>query len=363
MKILVLTNYDEGLYKFRKEVLEELCKKNKVIVSCPHGEYIDKIKKIGCKYIGQEFNRRGTNPIKDIEQFIGYVEIIKKVKPDVVLTYTIKPNVYGGLACQYTKTPYIANVTGLGTSIENGGIMQFLTTNLYKLGLRKANCVFFQNKNNRETFQKMNMVKGHTRLIPGSGVNLNFHSFEEYPSDENIIHFLFVGRIMKDKGINEIVEAIKTVHIEYPDISFDIVGGCDEDYEHYLEETEKTGFIHYRGRQDEMHDFYKNSHCVVLPSYHEGMANVLLEGASTGRPVIASDIPGCRETFIEGKTGFGCKPKSTESLVAAIRKFLALSNTEKQQMGIAGRNKVKSEFDRSIIIQAYLDEINKIGRN
>ena len=209
----------------------------------------------------------------------------------------------------------------------------------------------------------MNMVKGHTRLIPGSGVNLNFHSFEEYPSDENIIHFLFVGRIMKDKGINEIVEAIKTVHIEYPDISFDIVGGCDEDYEHYLEETEKTGFIHYRGRQDEMHDFYKNSHCVVLPSYHEGMANVLLEGASTGRPVIASDIPGCRETFIEGKTGFGCKPKSTESLVAAIRKFLALSNTEKQQMGIAGRNKVKSEFDRSIIIQAYLDEINKIGRN
>ena len=362
MKVLILANYDLGLYKFRKEVLEALCSRYKVFVSCPRGEYIEKIEAIGCKYIGQEFNRRGTNPLADFEQLIGYVELIKKVKPDVVLTYTIKPNVYGGLACQLTRTPYIANVTGLGTSIENGGIMQFLTTNLYKIGLRKADCVFFQNSSNRKLFIDNNIVKRHTRLIPGSGVNLVFHTFEEYPDETDGLRFLFVGRIMKDKGIGELLSAMKMLHNEHPNISLDIVGGYDEDYSSTLDKAVNEGYIRYHGRQEDVHSFYKNSHCVVLPSYHEGMANVLLEGASTGRPVIASNIPGCMETFDDGKTGFGCKVKSAESLADALKKFLELSHQEKASMGIAGREKVKKEFNRSIIVNAYLDEINKIVR-
>ena len=326
-KILILANNDVGLYKFRKELIEELLKNNKVFISLPYGEFVEPLRKMGCKYIRQEFNRRGTNPVRDFEQFIGYVELIKKVNPDVVLTYTIKPNVYGGLACQLTNTSYLSNVTGLGTSIENGGIMQFLTTNLYKIGLRKANCVFFQNKNNRNLFLNSGIVKNHTRLIPGSGVNLDFHSLEEYPCFDNEIRFLFVGRIMRDKGINEIIDAIIKIHQECPYVSLDIVGGCDEDYTEVLDKAEKTGYIHYLGRQDEMHEFYKNSHCVVLPSYHEGMANVLLEGASTGRPVIATNIPGCKETFDEGKTGFGCEAKSTESLADAMNEKILGSFT------------------------------------
>lgn len=362
MKVLILTNYDLGLYKFRKEVLEALCSRYKVIVSCPRGEYIEKIKAIGCSYIGQEFNRRGTNPLADFEQLIGYVELIKKVKPDVVLTYTIKPNVYGGLACQIIGTPYIANITGLGTSIENGGIMQLLTTNLYKFGLRKASCVFFQNSNNRKLFIDNKLVNKHTGLIPGSGVNLNFHTFEEYPDEESGLRFLFVGRIMKDKGIEELLSAIKTIHSENDSISLDIIGGYDEDYSSVLDQMVADGYVRYHGVQDDVHSFYKNAHCVVLPSYHEGMANVLLEGASTGRPVIATNIPGCKETFDEGKTGFGCEAKNADSLANAMRKFLALSHEEKAAMGIAGRNKVKKEFDRSIIVKAYMDEINRIER-
>lgn len=361
MKILILANYDEGLYKFRKELLEQLSKKSRTYVVCPNGNYIERIKEIGCRYIQQEFDRRGTNPLADLKLLYQYIRIINRVKPDVVLTYTIKPNVYGGIACQLTQTPYIANVTGLGTSIENGGLLQFITTNLYKIGLRKANCVFFQNKSNRSKFRQMGIVKKRSRLIPGSGVNLGYHTFEEYPSDPNI-RFLFVGRIMQDKGINEAIVATKSVHDKYPYISLDIVGGCDEDYTKVLDEAERTGYIHYHGRQDDMHKFYKDCHCVVLPSYHEGMANVLLEGASTGRPVIASDIPGCRETFDEGSTGFACEPKDVNSLVNAMERFLALSPDQKRQMGIKGREKVKNEFDRSIVIKAYIAEIKRILR-
>lgn len=331
-------------------------------VSCPGGEFTGQIKKLGCKFIPQEFNRRGTNPIADFKLLLDYIVLINTVKPDVVLTYTIKPNVYGGLACQLTRTPYIANVTGLGTSIENGGIMQLLTTTLYKVGLRKASCVFFQNSNNRKLFVDKKLVKRHNRLIPGSGVNLNTHTFEPYPTEENGLRFLFVGRIMKDKGIEELLAAMKIVHNEYPEASLDIVGGYDEDYSTALDKAAAEGYIRYHGRQDDMHRFYTDTHCVVLPSYHEGMANVLLEGASTGRPVIATDIPGCRETFNEGETGFGCKVKSAESLADAMKKFITLSHEEKAQMGLAGREKVKKEFDRSIIVRAYMNEINKIVR-
>lgn len=362
MKILILANNDIGLYKFRKELLESLCSKYKVYVSCPYGDFMEKIKSLGCKYICQEVDRRGTNPITDFKQLIGYIGLIHKIVPDIVLTYTIKPNVYGGIACQITHTPYIANVTGLGTSIENGGLMQIITTNLYKIGLRKANCVFFQNKNNGRLFLKQHIVKKHARLIPGSGVNTEEHKFEEYPSEQNGLRFLFVGRIMKDKGINELLSAMDSLHDDFTDISLDIVGEYDEDYSEIINNAVEKGYVRYHGRQEDVHPFYKNCHCVILPSYHEGMANVLLEAASTGRPLIASDIPGCKETFDEGKTGFGCEAKSINSLADAIKKFISLSHEEKTTMGKEGRKKIQSQFNRSIIINAYLNEIYKIVR-
>ena len=361
-RVLILCNDSNGLYLFRKELLSAATKRYRVYVSAPDDENKDSIVSLGCKYIRQEFNRRGTNPLADIEQMIGYVELIKKVRPDVVLSYTIKPNVYGGLACQLTRTPYIANVTGLGTAVENGGVMQLLTTNLYKAGLRKASCVFFQNSSNHKLFKHKKLVKGHTRVIPGSGVNTEFHNLENYPDETDGIRFLFVGRIMKDKGIEELLAAMKALHSDYPNISLDIVGGYDEDYSDTLDRAAAGGYVRYHGRQEEVHDFYKNCHCVVLPSYHEGMANVLLEGASTGRPVVATNIPGCKESFNEAKTGFGCKVKDAKSLENAMREFLSLSHEEKAQMGLAGREKVKKVFDRSIIVNAYLDEINRIVR-
>jgi glycosyltransferase involved in cell wall biosynthesis len=361
MRILVFANFGMGLYNFRKELLEELIKqRNEVYISLPNDEFVPKLEKIGCKFIDTHLERRGTNPLTDFKLLLKYVGLIKRLKPDVVLTYTIKPNVYGGIACSITKTPYITNVTGLGTSIENEGLIQKITLMLYKLGLRKSFCVFFQNQTNRTFFEDNRIVKSKTRLIPGSGVNLEQHKFEEYPMRDDKVRFLFIGRIMKAKGIEELFEAAKLVKEKNPHVQFDLIGGTEENYNEKLDELERLDLIKYHGQQDDVHSFIKNSHATILPSYHEGLANVLLESASSGRPVLASRIPGCIETYEDGLTGFGFEAMDIDSLVDAIIKFVKLPHDEKREMGMAGRRKMENEFDRSIVINAYLQEINTI---
>ena len=361
MKILILTNADIGLYKFRKELLEKLCEENKVCVVFPRGEFTEEIKAIGCKYIPFEFNRRGMNPVADLQQMGRYVRLLKKLKPDIVLTYTIKPNVYGGLACQLLKIPYIANVTGLGTSIQNGGLLSFLTISLYKIGLRKASCVFFQNVTNQKLFLDKRIVNGRSRVIPGSGVNLDNYIYQPYPDDTEGFHFLFVGRVMKDKGIEELLNASREIHQKRNDVITDIVGWSDEDYSEELKTAEEEGTIKFHGLQSDVKPFYASCHCAVLPSYHEGTANVMLEASSTGRPVITTRVPGCQETFDEGVTGFGCEVKNATSLKNAMEKMLDLPFSEREKKGRAARKKMEREYDRRLVIDAYLEEIKRIN--
>ena len=360
MKTLILTNNDVGLYKFRKELIIELLKLGQVIIALPYGEFVDKLEEIGCRFINTPMNRRGTNPINEFKLIRQYMSILDDVKPDVVLTYTIKPNAYGGWACQKKNVPYISNVTGLGTSIENGGLLSFITTALYRIGLMKAECVFFQNAENRELFCKKGIVSGRTRLLPGSGVDLATYSYQTYPTDEDGFRFLFVGRIMKDKGIEEFLAAIRDLHREQKKVTADIVGGSDEDYSPQLQLAESEGAIHYHGHQTDVYPFYCNCHCVVLPSYHEGMSNVLLEASATGRPIIATMVSGCKETFEEGVTGFGCEVRDYLSLLKAMHRILSLSNKEREQFGIAARKKMTNEYDRNLVIHAYIEEISKI---
>ncbi|MGG3564216.1 glycosyltransferase family 4 protein [Neobacillus rhizosphaerae] len=361
MKNLVLANFGMGLYNFRKEILKELINQNNdVYISLPNDEYVPKLERLGCKFVETHLERRGTNPIKDVRLLLHYIKLIKRINPDVVLTYTIKPNVYGGLACRITKTPYITNITGLGTSVENKGIIQKITLMLNKIGLKKAACLFFQNDTNLKFFLDQNIVKSKTRLIPGSGVNLDHHTFEEYPEDDGKHRFLFIGRMMKSKGIEELLQAAKIVIEKYPNTQFDLIGHCEEDYHQQLAELDQLGIIHYHGQQNNVHSFIKKSHATILPSYHEGTANVLLESASSGRPVLASRVPGCIETFDEDVSGYGFEVKSVESLVEAIIKFIKLPYEQKKAMGIAGRKKMEKEYDRKIVINAYMDEINNL---
>ena len=358
-KLLLLTNNCGGLYLFRRELLSKLSQLFSVIVCSPVDEHTENIESLGCLVVASPLDRRGINPIKDLKLLWGYVRLLHKERPDIALLYTVKPNVYGGLACRMTKTPYLPNVTGLGTSVENGGALQKIVLTLYQIGLRKSRCTFFQNSENQQFFINRQVVLGPTRLIPGSGVNLQGHTFEPYPEKDKPIRFTFVGRIMRDKGIYELLQAAAAIKEKYPEVIFDLIGGFDESCQDGVRQAERKGDINYLGPQSDVHPFYQRSWAVIMPSYHEGMSNVCLEAAATGRPVLASDVPGCRETFDEGVSGLGFAAKDAECLTSAIEKFIALPYDQKVKMGRSGREKMEREFDRQIIVDAYLEEINK----
>ncbi len=363
MKVLILGNYDMGLYKFRRELLEELMKKkHEVYVSIPDGEYIQRIKDIGCKVILTEFNRRGMNPFAEQKLYITYCNIIKKIKPDKVLTYTVKPNIYGGLAARKYHVPQIANITGLGTVIENGGRKSNMILRLYQKGLSNAQVVFFQNQTNYDYFcNQRQIVKSRTIVIPGSGVNLTQHKLEPYPVNNGELVFLVIGRIMRDKGIDELLYAAERIKKEYPWVIFKLIGSYDEGYQHKVNEAENKGFIEFLGQQDDVHSFIKNSHATISASYHEGMSNVLQETAAAGRPVIATDVPGSIETFEPYISGIPFKSHDADDLVRALKEFIELPYEKKAEMGIAGRKHVEKVFDRQIVVDKYLEEIEKEG--
>ena len=360
-RILILANADGGLYNFRKELLKSFVNKG-YTVNCalPFGEKISYITELGCNCVDVKMSRRGTNPFEDFKLFLNYIKLIRKINPDVVLTYTIKPNVYGGMACRVLKIPYIVNVTGLGTAVQNGGLMQKLTLKLYKMGLKKAKTVFFQNSENQKFMVENGVVKSENDLLPGSGVNLEQHCFEEYPKNDDKIILLTIGRIMRDKGVNEILQAAKIIKSENPNVIFRFIGSYDENYEQQLEQAVSDGIVEHLENQPQVHTFITQSHATLHASYHEGMSNVLLETAACGRPVIATDVPGCRETYDDSVSGISFKAKDADDLVRAIREFLDLTNGQKAQMGKAGREKMEKEFNRNIIVNKYLEVIENL---
>jgi len=359
MRILFLANDDEGLYKFRKELIETLLKDNEVFISLPKGKYVDNLVDMGCKYIETEFNRKGTNPIKDLKLVNFYKNLLKEIKPNVVLTYTIKPNVYGGIACQLIKVPYIVNITGLGSAVENGGILQFITTSLYKIGLRKAQVVFFQNETNRQFMLNHKCINSPTSLVPGSGVNLDEYELMDYPSDDTV-DFVYIGRIMTEKGFGLYLDAAKYFKDKYPQTRFHVCGQYEDDYRKEVEELVKSGIVIYHGSVSDMKQIYKIINCTVHPTYYpEGLSNVLLESLACGRPIITTDRPGCKEVVEDGINGFMVKQKDVDDLIEKIEKFLFLSNKEKKQLGLNGRKKVEREFNRKIVIDSYIKEIQK----
>lgn len=364
MKILILTNYANGLYLFRKELLKTFLKDgHDVYVSLPPDENADKLEDLCC-IINTPFDRRGVNPIKDLGLFMTYLKLLREQEPDVVLTYTIKPNLYGGLACRIRKVSYLCNVTGLGTAIESGGLLSKILLRFYRISMKKAQRVFFQNIRNRDFMNKHGIALKNNALLPGSGVNLIEHPFREYPPQDKHIRFLAVIRIMKDKGIEEYLEAARIMKKKNKSLRFYLVGEYEEEsrnlYEPQIEALAEEKIIKYYGHIDNVEKVMAKSHIIVHPSYHEGLSNVLLEAAACGRPVLASDVSGCVETFVEGVSGFAFESKSTDALVRAMEKILALSHEERRQMGIAGRAWVEKNFDRTIIIQTYQNELKEI---
>lgn len=361
VKILILVNHDMTIYQFRLELVERLLADGyEVHISSPYGERIDDLVACGAVYHRISIDRHGMNPLKDLSVLRKYQKLMSEICPTAVLSYTVKPNVYGGIAARWYHIPFIATVTGLGISVGNGGIKEKIVLRLYKTGLWHAQLVCFQNKENMNFMLRHGVVKGAYCLLPGSGVNLLQHCQEPYPENENELIFTTIGRIMKDKGTNELLIAARAVKMKYPKVRFRLIGSFEDDYRSVIEAAVAAGTVEYIEQQKDIHSFIMESHAIVHPSYHEGMSNVLLEASATGRPVLASDIPGCRETFDEGVSGFGFTARNSESLVRAIEKFINLPYEKKVKMGQAGRTKMEREFDRSFVVKKYMEEIEKL---
>jgi galacturonosyltransferase len=362
-KALILANSSSGLYDFRNELLTGLMAQNfEVVISLPDEMKTKELQNEGCRVIHTDINRRGVNPIQDMTLFAAYKKLLKSEKPDVVITYTIKPNIYGGFACRMCKVPYVSTITGLGSTFERGGVLLKLIVAMYKIALKKCSCLFFQNDENRKIFEANGIRAVKHVTVSGSGVNLEKHSFEEYPGHkDDITRFLYIGRLMKEKGTDEYLYAAKKIHDKYGDkVSVAAIGYFDGDYEERVKEAEKEGYLKMIPYQKDIHPYIREADAIVHPSYHEGMSNVLMEAAATGRCVIASDIPGCREVVDRDKSGLLFQPRNEEALYEALDRFMGFTLDQKKSFGQASRKWVQEHFDRKKVINAYLSEISRI---
>ena len=356
-KVLLLGNYDEGMYRFRKELICRLVNDGyDVCVATPAGEYGTKLEHLQCQFKAIDFDRSGKKVTAEIGLLKTYFSFLKSRKFDVVLLFTIKPTLYAGFACRLLNIPYIVNITGLSPAITESKWLRKACYFAYRRVLPFAKTVFFQNEENMNLFRKENLIKNNEKLLPGSGINLEEFNYIPY-SESNRLLLLYIGRITKVKGIDELLKAIRIIKRSHESVDFEILGKCDEEYKDVLQTMQKEGLLFYRGAVDDVHPYLKMCQAVLLPSYGEGMSNVLLEASASGRPVLASDVAGCREIVQDGVSGILFQSHSAEAIVEAITKFICLSVKEREKMGIYAREYVAGKFSRQIVVENYIREI------
>ena len=350
MRILIATNHSYMFYRFRKELVEALMQEHEVILSTPFVGHEDDLQAMGLRCIDTEIDRRSINPFKDMKLLKTYRKMLDEIQPDLVITYSIKPNIYMGSACKAKGIPYVTNVQGLGTAFEKP-VLSSVVSVMYRSALRKARTVFFENEENAQFFLHKNIISAQQmKVLPGAGINL-----DEYPyvpmQDDGVCSFLFVGRIMKEKGVDEFFAAAKTIKAEFGEmVAFDVVGFYEDAYKETVDQLVADGVINFHGFQTDVHPFYEAADCVVLPSYHEGMSNVLLEGAASGRPLITSDIPGCREAVEDGVSGYLCPAKDADALYEAMRRFVELPENCRGELGRRGRERMEQRFSKTAVV-------------
>lgn len=361
-KILILCNYAFGIYKHRAEVFERLLNEGYELYLCaPRDDTFNGFKEMGCKIINIDVDRKGTNFINDLKLLYDYIKIIKEIQPNLVLTYSIKPNIYGGISCRILRTKVIHTVTGLGSVFIREMRVEPLVRMLNKLSFKNA-IVYFLNKDNEDLYRKKKIIneKNSTFVVPGSGVNIKNFKYHNLPEGEDIA-FTFIGRIFKDKGIEEFIKACEFLKSKYSNVVFNVIGMIDEpQYEELVNNSVSQKVINYYGKLDDIRPIAINSHCIVLPSYGEGRGTVLQEGAALGRILITTDTYGCRENVLDTYNGFLCKVADWESLAVSMEKVLLMDTQGRKQMGLNSREKAEKEFDREIVIKAYVEQVNKL---
>ena len=351
-----------ALYNYRKDLMKMLVDDGNEVYACvidlPENK---KLEELGVKVIIVPMERRGTNPIKDFSVYKRYSKVMKEIKPDIAIAYTIKACIYGGWAARKRKVPFVSTITGLGTAFQSGNLMKMLVVNMYKYAFKKAKYIFFQNDDNMNVFLDNKIInKKQVIRVNGSGVDLDRYQYLDYPKDE--INFLFVSRILKEKGIDHYLETAQYIKAKYDNVNFYILGKIvDEEYKSILDDYTEQGIVKYEGQQSDMVKYQQLSSCTVHPTYYpEGMSNVLLESLASGRPIITTNVCGCKEILKDGVNGFLVEQQSTDSLKNVVEKFVNMPVEERIALGKNGRQKMENEFNRKDIINKYFEVVKGI---
>lgn len=373
MRIGIVVNSSWNIYNFRAGLIKSFLKNHEVVAIAPNDGYKESLEEMGCTFEAVQMECKGTNPISDVILIKRLVNAYKKHKLDVVLHYTIKPNIYGTIAAKLLKIPSINNVTGLGTVFLREGISSKIAQYLYRFTFRFPKIVFFQNKDDRELFVGKKLIdQSIARLLPGSGIDTNHFTpkkatlnFLEDDNDKKEFTFLLIARVLYDKGIAEYADAIRLLRSKGIKARFQLLGKIDETKglgvpKKQVEEWEKEGILKYLGTTNDVRPLISNSDCVVLPSYREGTPRTLLEAACLGKPIITTDVPGCRETVIHNFNGYLCQVKNAYDLADKMQRMTSLNQEKLDEMGINSRWLAETKFDQQIIIKKYTEIIDKV---
>jgi glycosyltransferase involved in cell wall biosynthesis len=367
-KILISVNTSWNIYNFRAGMIRAFLKQGyEVIAASPTDAYSPHLEDLGCRHLPLPIDNKGTSPLRDLGLFLRYLRLLRRERPDVFLGYTIKPNIYGSLAAHLLRIPVVNNVSGLGTAFIAKSWLTRIVKALYRLAMRSSATVYFQNEDDRNLFVDLKLVQPEqTALLPGSGIDLKqFHPKQTESPQPGAPCFLLIARLLRDKGVGEFVDAARIVKSHFPDARFQLLGFLDAENrtaisKSIVDEWVQEGVVEYLGVADDVRPYIAASDCAVLPSYREGTPRTLLEAAAMSKPLITTDVPGCREVVDHGKNGFLCEAQDSADLAQKILDFIDLSDEERIRMGQASRVKVEREFDESFVIQSYLKTIKEI---
>jgi len=367
--VAVVINTSWNIFNFRLGLLHALQEKGyRIVCIAPRDDYSEKLEGLGFEYREIRINNKGTNPIEDIRLVGDFYGLFKALRPDVLLHYTIKPNIYGSMAAGLLGIPVISNISGLGTVFLNDSLSSKIAKLLYRAALRVPKRVFFQNAQDRDLFVHSKLVKAKKAgLLPGSGINTETFKPKTAPGKaKGRLRFLFIARLVRDKGLYEYVEAARKIKKLFPEVECAILGAYYPGNptaisEAEMREWEAEGIVTYLGTSDDVASVIAEADCVVLPSYREGLSRVLLEAAAMAKPIVTTDVPGCREVVDDGINGYLCRVKDAVSLAERMERIIGLGEEQRREMGAKGREKVVAEFDERIVIDRYKEAIREFA--
>jgi len=367
MKLVFSTNVAWSIFVFRKNLLLTL-KKNgyEIYVVGKTDKYVKDIEEFGFKFVPVAIDNNSKNPIKDLLLIFQYIKIYNKIKPNIILHNAIKPNIYGTIAAGFLKIPSINNISGLGTLFIRKSFTTKLAIILYRFSQKFATKIFFQNNDDKQFFIDNKIVTPNKSvLIPGSGVDVD--KFHPSLNAVNSIYFdfMFVGRLIKDKGIYEFIEAAKMMLEKYKDVTFSIVGAPYIANSTSITNIELNSWIdnkiiNYYGETDHVENYMSKTNCIVLPSYREGLSKVLIEACSLAKPIITTNVPGCKDVVVDNVNGFLCKDRNAFDLFEKMEKMKLLKENEIQELSKNSRKIAIEKFDERIVIEIYEKEVSKI---